>query len=254
MTESAASASPGAEVLSATRLSAGYRSDEIIHDIDVQFHAGHLTALIGSNGAGKSTLLKTLFGLTRITAGELRVRGVVTAPQARTLVEQGVNYVPQVANVFPTMTVLENLEIGTYVRAGGSVDLVVEIFPVLAKLARRQAHKLSGGERNMLAVGRALMSNPAVLLLDEPTGGLAPGLAEDFWHYLTNLAGRGISVAVVEQNVDMAIQFAHDVFVLADGRIALHGSGAELARLDNLDDLFLGRPDTIERALNDMKG
>lgn len=254
MTDLVAPGGERADVLSATGLTAGYRAEQIIHDIDVEFQAGTLTALIGSNGAGKSTLLKTLFGLTRISAGELRVRGVVTVPQARVLVEQGVNYVPQVANVFPTMTVLENLEIGTYVRAGGSVDLVVEVFPVLAKLVKRQAHKLSGGERNMLAVGRALMSNPAVLLLDEPTGGLAPGLAEDFWHYLSNLAGRGISVAVVEQNVDMAIQFAHDVFVLADGRIALHGSGAELARLDNLDDLFLGRPDTIERALNDMKG
>jgi branched-chain amino acid transport system ATP-binding protein len=249
-----ASVGAGREVLSAAGLTAGYNDERIIHDIDVSFHAAQLTALIGSNGAGKSTLLKSLFALTRIFAGQLRIDGTVTKPDARVLVARGMSYVPQVANVFPTMTVLENLEVGTYVRKGGSVELVVDVFPVLGKLMKRPAHKLSGGERNMLAVGRALMSQPVLLLLDEPTGGLAPGLAEDFWHYLTDLAGRGIAIAAVEQNVDMAIQFARDVYVLADGRIALHGSGAELARLGNLDDLFLGRPETIEQALNDMKG
>lgn len=242
------------EVLSVTNFSAGYKDERIIRDIDVAFHACTLTALIGSNGAGKSTLLKSIFGLTRIFGGELRLNGALTKPDARILVSQGLNYVPQVANVFPTMTVLQNLEIGTYVRKGGSVELVIDVFPVIGKLLKRPAHKLSGGERNMLAVGRALMSNPMMLLLDEPTGGLAPGLAEEFWHYLTNLAGRGIGIAVVEQNVDMAIKFARDVYVLADGRIALHGTGAELSRLDNLDDLFLGRPTTAETVLNETKG
>lgn len=254
MTAAEAPAADSAEVLSVTDFSAGYKDERIIREVDVAFHASTLTALIGSNGAGKSTLLKSIFGLTRIFGGELRLNGTATKPDARVLVSRGLNYVPQVANVFPTLTVLENLEIGTYVRKGGSVELVVEVFPVLAKLMKRPAHKLSGGERNMLAVGRSLMSNPMMLLLDEPTGGLAPGLAEEFWHYLTDLAGRGIGIAVVEQNVDMAIRFAHDVYVLADGRIALHGTGAELSRLDNLDDLFLGRPTTAETALNRMKG
>jgi branched-chain amino acid transport system ATP-binding protein len=241
------------EVLSAANLTAGYKDERIIRNVNVSFRAAEVTALIGSNGAGKSTLLKSLFGLARIFGGSLRINGVVTEPNARTLVELGVSYVPQVANVFPTLSVLENLQIGTYVRTGGSLDLVVDIFPVLGKLLKRPAYKLSGGERNMLAVGRALMSQPTTLLLDEPTGGLAPRLAEDFWHYLTDLATRGIAIAVVEQNVDMAIKFAQDVYVLADGRIAMRGTGAELARLDNLDDLFLGRLEIIEKALNDMK-
>jgi branched-chain amino acid transport system ATP-binding protein len=226
-------------VLATVGLSAGYGDERILNSVDTEFRLGQITALVGSNGAGKSTLLKSLFGLTRIFDGAIVLDGTQVRPSARAFVMSGVGYVPQVANVFPTLSVQENLQVGTYVRKGGSIELVLDVFPALGDLMSRPAQKLSGGERNMLAVGRALMSNPRVLLLDEPTGGLAPKLAQEFWHYLVGLAERGIGVVVVEQNVDLAMEFAEYAYVLVDGFVAISGQGKEVAARQDFEEMFL---------------
>jgi len=232
-------AKSSADLLSASHLTAGYKADPVVHDVDVAFQAGSITALVGSNGAGKSTLLKALFGLVRIFSGTIAIDGHDLRPNARDLVTRGIAYVPQVANVFPSLTVKENLEVGTYVRRGGSPDNAVALFPALQHLLARPAHKLSGGERNMVAVGRALASQPRLLLLDEATGGLAPALAEDFWEHIAGLAAAGIAIVAVEQNVDLALLHAHRVYVLAGGRIAASGTASEVKVRPDLQDLFL---------------
>ncbi len=229
-------------LLSTEKLTAGYRQERVIFDIDVAFPAGVITALIGSNGAGKSTLLKSLFGLTHIFAGTVLIEGRPVEPVARNFVMRGIGYVPQVANVFPSLTVRENLDIGSYVRGTGSIDSVLNVFPALGKLLRRPAFKLSGGERNMLAVGRALMSDPKLLLLDEATGGLAPALATEFWEYIAGLARTGIAVVAVEQNVDLALEYATNVYVFGSGRVVAQGPAKEVAARKDLEQLFLVNP------------
>jgi branched-chain amino acid transport system ATP-binding protein len=221
-------------------MTAGYGSQPILFDVTAAFRPGRITAIIGPNGAGKSTLLKSVFGLTRVFQGEVALGGHVMprlTPQA--MVAAGVAYVPQLNNVFPSLSVRENLEVGTYVRPGGSVESTLALFPDLRGLMARPAGKLSGGQRNMLAVARALMSAPDVLLLDEATAGLSPSIATTLWRHVVELAQRGLAVAVVEQNVRLALQFADDVYLLASGRNRLHGGAAELAAREDLDALFL---------------
>ncbi len=225
--------------LATNQLTAGYRSEPVIFDIDSEFHAGQITALIGTNGAGKSTFLKSLFGLTRISHGTISLDGEVIEPVARSLVEAGLAYVPQVRNVFPGHTVRTNLEIGAYVRSGRTIAEVVDVFPALGPLMKVHAAKLSGGQRNMLAVGRALMSAPRVLLLDEPSGGLAPNVAEEFWLHLRNLRDANVCVIAVEQNVDLALAHADTAYLLGRGRVVISGPARELASRDDFEALFL---------------
>ncbi len=185
-------------------------------------------------------MIKVMFGQARVFAGAIYLDGVeqpVTRPEV--LVRNGIAYVPQLANVFPSLSVRENLELGTYVRSGYSVDKVYALFPELGNVLGKKAGELSGGQRNMLAVGRALMSNPGVLLLDEATAGLSPQLAAALWARLVELAKDGIAVAVVEQNVAAAMQWAHDVVLLTSGRIRLQGPASELSSTGELDRLFL---------------
>lgn len=225
--------------LATRRLTAGYRLEPVIFDIDSDFRMSQITALIGTNGAGKSTFLKTLFGLTRITQGSILLDGRAIEPVARSLVEAGVAYVPQVRNVFPGHTVKTNLEIGGYVRAGKTISEVVDVFPALGPLMKMQAAKLSGGQRNMLAVGRALMSDPRVLLLDEPTGGLAPNIAEEFWQHLQKLRDADVCVVAVEQNVDLALAHSDAAYLLGRGRVVISGPARELAARSDFEALFL---------------
>jgi branched-chain amino acid transport system ATP-binding protein len=160
-------------------------------------------------------------------------------PNAEELVRRGIAYVPQTRNVFPTLSVQENLEIGTYVRSGASLERVLTLFPDLKPVLKRAAGKLSGGQRNMLAVGRALMSDPTVLLLDEATGGLAPLVATDLWEHVRALADAGVAVAAVEQNVKLALEFSDSVYVFGSGRNRLHGTPTDLLARDDFEDLFL---------------
>jgi len=204
------------------------------------FPSKEVTTIIGPNGAGKSTFIKAIFGLARVTGGTILLDGTPVRPDARTLVKLGVAYVPQVRNVFATLTVQENLEIGTYVRSAGSVERVMDLFPDLRNVLKRPAGKLSGGQRNMLAVGRALMSDPVVIMLDEATGGLAPIVAHDLWVHVSRLAAsEDVAVVAVEQNVRLAMEFSSSVYVFGSGRNKLHGTPQALLARPDFEDLFL---------------
>ncbi|HVA24432.1 MAG TPA: ABC transporter ATP-binding protein [Chloroflexota bacterium] len=226
--------------LEISRLTAGYGNQPVIFDVAASFPGGAVTAIIGPNGAGKSTLFKALFGVSRIFDGSVLLDGQRLARIAPDmLVQRGVAYVPQIGNVFPSLSVRENLEIGTYVRPGGSMEWVLSIFTDLAPVLKKSAGKLSGGQRNMLAVGRALMSNPRVLLLDEATAGLAPAISTLLWEHIKRLAGEGLAVAVVEQNVRLALRFSDHVYLLGSGRNRLDGLAADFAKREDMDQLFL---------------
>jgi branched-chain amino acid transport system ATP-binding protein len=233
---------PPLRILSVT---AGYRVQPIIFDISVDIRPG-ITAIIGPNGAGKSTLFKAVFGLARVFKGDVIVDGQHIRMGPRDLVRHGVAYVPQARNVFPSLSVRENLEIGTYVRSNGrAFDRVFTLFPDLAVVQHKHAGKLSGGQRNMLAVGRALMSDPKVILLDEATGGLSPLLSQKLWGHLVTLASTGVAVGAVEQNVNMALNFAERVYLLASGRNLLSGTPRELLDRPDFASTFLEGSDKV---------
>lgn len=227
-------------------MTAGYRAQPIIFDVTLDVYAGRITTIIGPNGAGKSTLFKALYGVATVFEGHVAVAGEPVRPLARLLVRRGIAYVPQVRNVFPSLSVRENLEVGTYIRGKESFERVFDLFPDLAMVQRKAAGKLSGGQRNMLAVGRALMSDPTIVLLDEATGGLSPLVARKLWEHLAVLARNGVGVAAIEQNVKMALDFADYVYVLAGGKNLLSGKPAELAARPDFGQMFLEGTDTGE--------
>lgn len=233
-------ATASAALLEARGITAGYGKQPIVFDISAEFQPRSVTTILGPNGAGKSTFLKALFGLAKMFDGTLLVDGKVVAPVAEELVARGVCYVPQLGNVFPSLTVRENLDVGTYVRAGRSMESVLEVFGDLKPILKKRAGKLSGGQRNMLAVARALMSNPRVLLLDEATGGLAPIVSRRLWEHVSILAKEGLAIVAVEQNVSLALEFSNSVYVLVSGRNSFAGSPAELQKSAELEHLFLG--------------
>ncbi|HEY8732438.1 MAG TPA: ABC transporter ATP-binding protein [Candidatus Limnocylindria bacterium] len=229
--------------LEARAITAGYGEQPVIFDVSATFGERAITAIIGPNGAGKSTLLKSIFGLARVYAGTVALGDeVLTRPGARELVQRGIAYVPQLGNIFPSLSVRENLELGAYVRSGrsgGSMERVLAIFTDLATVLRKPAGKLSGGQRQMLAVGRALMSDPQVLLLDEATAGLSPMISASLWQHIRRLADDGLAIAVVEQNVGLALQFSDAVYLLTSGRNRLSGPASVFRARSDLDQLFL---------------
>jgi ABC-type branched-subunit amino acid transport system ATPase component len=229
--------------LQADSITAGYGKVPVVEDVCVSANRGAVVALVGPNGAGKSTLLKGMFGLLRQCTGRVQVEGrdVSGLPPHR-IAREGMAYVPQVANVFSSMTVVENLEMGAYTRKTGVKERVAEvldIFPDLAVARSKQAGNLSGGQRNMLALARSLMLEPKVVLLDEPTAGLSPTYTAVVWTQIKRVAATGTAVVVVEQNVDLAIGNADWVYVLVAGRNRLEGTAAEVAQQD-LPTIFLG--------------
>jgi len=222
-------------------LTVGYGSQPIVFDASLSFAAGEVTAVIGPNGAGKSTLVKGMVGAATVFAGSVVLDGEVVAPiTPRALLERGVAYVPQLNNVFPSLSVRENLEVGGYVRGGRALEDVLDILPDLKALVKRAAGRLSGGQRNMLAVGRALMSDPAMLLVDEGTAGLAPRVAESLWLDFARLAREGVGVIAVEQNVDIALEHATQVVLLTGGRVQSSGPASSYADEELLSAMFLG--------------
>ncbi len=225
--------------LEARGITAGYGALPVIFDVSATFPSGAITAIIGPNGAGKSTLLKSVFGLTHVFGGSVALDGETVGMEAHELVRRGVAYVPQLANVFPTLSVRENLEIGTYVRGKGAMDRVLGIFTDLRPSLKRQAGKLSGGQRQMLAVGRALMSDPLVMLLDEATAGLSPIIQNTLWQHLRALADGGLAIAVVEQNVGLALKYSDRVYLLTSGRNRLDGTAEMFRSRTDLEQLFL---------------
>jgi branched-chain amino acid transport system ATP-binding protein len=207
---------------------------------------GEIVALLGPNGAGKSTLLKTVAGLVRPRAGTIRWDGEdLTRVDAHLIVERGIALVPEGRRLFGGMTVQENLELGAFAaraRAGrpASLERVLTLFPVLAERRRERVDALSGGQQQMVAVGRALMTNPRLLMLDEPSLGIAPRLVTAILEALVAINGTGVGLLLVEQNVHAALGLAHRGYVLESGRIVAHGSGAELLRDEHIRRAYLG--------------
>jgi branched-chain amino acid transport system ATP-binding protein len=226
-------------------LRAGYGPVEILHGVDLSVGAGEIVALLGSNGAGKSTLNNTVSGLQRPFAGSITFDGAGIAgwPSTR-IVARGLVQVPEGRRVFPNLTVRDNLELGSYRRgrAGRARNLerVAEIFPRLKERWRQLAGTLSGGEQQMLAIGRGLMGEPRLLILDEPSLGLSPLLVEDMFALIGRLNAEGLAILLVEQNVVQSLAIAHRAYVLENGRIALSGKAADLAQDPALRRSYLG--------------
>lgn len=225
-------------------LTAGYGGPPIIEEISLEARPGAITAIVGPNGAGKSTLMKAIAGVVRPSGGEIKVCGqVTTGLTADKLVRHGMAYIPQVANVFPSLTVVENLEMGAYNRKSGVRDRIeelYELFPDLRPAARRPARTLSGGQRNMLAMARGLMSDPKVLLVDEPTAGMAPKFEAAVWQHIVQIRQTGVAVVVVEQNTRRTLTHADWAYVLVLGRNRLSGSPTQLLNDEEVVALYIG--------------
>jgi ABC-type branched-subunit amino acid transport system ATPase component len=232
-------------VLRAEGVTAGYGGPPIIEDVSITVYAKKITAIVGPNGAGKSTLLKALSGVLKVSGGSVSVlgRNTTNIPPEK-LVRRGLSYVPQVSNVFPDLTVRENLEMGAYTRRSGvsrRIDELYELFPDLRTSMRRRAGLLSGGQRSMLAMARALMLEPAVMLLDEPSAGLSPLLQAALWDQIEKIAATGVGICVVEQNTRRTLRHAHWGYILVLGRNRLDGPASELLHDKTVVDLYVGR-------------
>ncbi|HCF85022.1 MAG TPA: ABC transporter ATP-binding protein [Ktedonobacter sp.] len=231
--------------LSIQGLTAGYGGPPIIEQVSLTARRGAITAIVGPNGAGKSTLLKAVAGLIRPAAGKVFVEGQdVTGLPAERLVRRGIAYIPQVENVFPDLTVRENLDMGGYVRKSGvreRIEQLFLLFPDLKVAAHRRASTLSGGQRTMLALARGLMVDPAVLILDEPSGGLSPKFQGLIWERIEQIRATNVAVLIVEQNTRETLRHAQWAYVLVLGRNRLEGAGHDLLEDDEVVNLYVGR-------------
>lgn len=227
-------------------VSAGYGTAPVIQDVSLTVALGEIVTVVGPNGAGKSTLLKTVLGILRPSHGSITLAGKELGGRpANHVVRLGVGYVPQVKDVFEPLTVRENLEIGGYTlprrELAPRVEDVLARYPVLAAMRSRPAGYLSGGERKLLAMGRVLMRRPSLLVLDEPTAGLAPQLAHELLTgHVTELAGGGVAVLLVEQHAHEALAISDWGYVMAAGRMRLSEDAETLTRRPDLGDIFLG--------------
>ena len=237
-------------MLEVSGLSARYGPVHALRDVSLDVRAGELVALIGANGAGKSTLLRTIAGLLAPTAGRVAVDGRdVTGRAPEALLRAGVALVPERRRIFGDLTVLDNLELGGYAlprgrdfasRLAAGVEAAYDRFPVLRQRSRQLAGTLSGGEQQMLAIGRALMTGPRLLLCDEPSLGLAPLVVQEIMRLLAALRAAGTTILLVEQNARLALRFADRAYVLEVGRVALSGASADLLADDQLKAAYLG--------------
>ena len=232
-------------LLIADDLTAGYIPGvNILNGCSLELFEGELVGIIGPNGAGKSTLVKAMFGLVGVTAGAVRLRGEdITRLKAHSLVSRGIGYVPQNNNVFQALTVRENLEMGTFLtpkRFDERYEVIGEMFPRLIERADQRAGSLSGGERQMLAMGRALMMDPSVLLLDEPSAGLSPALQDEVFIRCHRINQAGVSIVMVEQNASRCLQICDRGYVLDQGTNAYTGTGRELLTDPKVIELYLG--------------
>ncbi len=238
-------AAAGEAVMRADELVAGYLPGvNILNGCDLYVRSGELVGIIGPNGAGKSTLLKALFGLVKVRSGSVTLKGQdITGLRANRLVSQGVGFVPQTNNVFPSLTIEENLQMGAYQapsRFTERFDFVTSLFPALGQRRKQRAGSLSGGERQMVAMGRALMMEPSVLLLDEPSAGLSPAMQDEVFVRTREINKAGVSVIMVEQNARRCLQICDRGYVLDQGRNAYTASGRDLLHDPKVIELYLG--------------
>ena len=237
-------------LISAEDIVAGYVPGvDILTGCELTLEEGELIGIIGPNGAGKSTLLKALFGLIPVRSGSVTLRGEdITSFKASKLVAMGVGFVPQTNNVFPSLTVEENLEMGIYLepkRVDERFEWVFELFPRLFERRKQRAGSLSGGERQMVASGRALMADPSVLLLDEPSAGLSPLFQDEVFVRCKRIQAAGVSIIMVEQNARRCLQICDRAYVLDQGKNAYTGTGKQLLNDPKVIELYLG---TLARA------
>ena len=242
---SAAAAETRDPVLYSTDLVAGYIPGvNILNGCNIVAYPGELIGIIGPNGAGKSTFLKAVFGQVNVRSGSIHLKGEeITGLKADKLVTKGVGMVPQNNNVFPTLTIEENLEMGMFQRPkvfDERFEFVTTLFPELAKRRKQRAGSLSGGERQMVAMGRALMMEPSVLLLDEPSAGLSPALQDEVFVRTRQINRAGVSVIMVEQNARRCLQICDRGYVLDQGRNAYTASGQDLSKDPKVIELYLG--------------
>jgi branched-chain amino acid transport system ATP-binding protein len=238
-------AEPSDGVLVANNVVAGYIPGvPILRGCTLVLGQGELVGIVGPNGAGKSTLVKTIFGLVTVTDGQITFRGDdITSLKAHELVSRGIGYVPQTENVFPSLTVQENMEMGLYLESKKfkeRFDFVLDLFPKLGERRNQRAGSLSGGERQMVAMGRALMMEPKVLLLDEPSAGLSPVLQDQVFIRAKRINEAGVSIIMVEQNARRCLQICDRGYVLDQGRNAYTNTGEQLLNDPKVIELYLG--------------
>lgn len=226
-------------------LRAGYEDLQVLHGIDIEVNEGEIVALIGANGAGKTTTLKAISGLVGVSSGSITFEGnSIDSWRPYRIVAEGLVQVPEGRKLFPDMSVTENLQLGAHRRGRDEVDESFEevytLFPQLAERTSQLAGTLSGGEQQMLAIGRSLMAKPRFLMLDEPSLGLAPKLVADIFGVIRNIGRRGVTVMLVEQNAVHALQLSDRGYVLENGRVVLHGTGEELLGDDRVRTAYLG--------------
>ena len=223
----------------------GYGEGDVLHGVSLWMDRADMISIIGPNGAGKSTLLKTIVGLLRVRKGSIRFKGrTISGIKPAEISRLGICYVPQEENVFPTLEVAENLEMGAYIVREGirqSLERIYTLFPVLKERKSMKAGTLSGGERQMLAMGMALMVSPELLILDEPSAGLGPNLVEEIFSKVQEINRNGVGILMVEQNALKSLRIAHRAYILVMGRNRMEGTAREFLENPEIRESFLGK-------------
>jgi len=231
-------------ILEVEGITVGYSEIDVLYDVSIKLREGEIVSVIGPNGAGKSTLLKAIFGCLKPREGRVILEGNdITGLKPDVIVRNGISYVPQVENVFPSLTIQENLEMGAFIRNDdytGRLNEIFELFPVLKERKNEKVGHLSGGQRQMVAMGRALMLDPRVLLLDEPSAGLAPKFVSMIFEKIRDINNTGVAIILVEQNAREALKMADRGYVLATGKNILDGNADDLLTDEKVARLYLG--------------
>ena len=231
-------------ILSIHDLSVNYGGIEAVKGISFDVHEGEIVTLSGANGAGKSSTLRTIAGLVKPSGGTINFRGDnITGRDATTIVKKGITLVPEGRHIFPDLTVLENLKVGAYLRSddiSGDIQWVYDLFPRLRERSWQAGGTLSGGEQQMLAVGRALMARPKLIMMDEPSLGLAPLVVRDIFEIIRQINHQGVSILLIEQNANMALKVADSAYVMETGCITLSGAGKDLLNNEAVKKAYLG--------------
>ena len=236
------------KILEVDNVYSGYGETEILHGVSIEIYENEIVTIIGPNGCGKSTLMKTIFGLLRATSGNINflIDNKLTSINnfdTENLIKQGLSYVPQSDNVFPSLTIEENLEMGSFIQEEGmteSIESMYDLFPILKEKRNDPASQLSGGQRQMLAFARAMMLKPRLIILDEPSAGLAPNLVSSVFETILTIHKAGVAVLMVEQNAKAALERSNRGYVLATGENRADGTGKSLLKNKEIASLYLG--------------